>query len=154
MLSPRIAQSCLFYSAASLLDYIGFKEAGHIVARVGLQYEGAMDTLGILRDVVMEHVPKCLQPKRLKKGWDYLSLPERGFAFVILETKDGGANHAVAIYKNMIFDSNEHEAILLSKETLNYCVNPGDGTKFKCINSGFQFAIQGRGKGLQGTLLN
>ena len=51
------------------------------------------------------------------------------------------------MYGGMLFDSNEEVAIRLCEEALNYCVDPGDGTKFrKKICGGYSFHVQGKKK--------
>ena len=58
----------------------------------------------------------------------------------IVEGSDKMLNHAVGIFNNQIFDSNEDKAIPLSQEGLNYCVSTSTKSiTFEKFAGGFFF---------------
>ena len=58
----------------------------------------------------------------------------------IIKGSDDINNHAIGIYNNWIFDSNESVAIPLCQEGLNYCASTkGVGNQFVSFTGGFFF---------------
>ena len=135
---------CLMYSTASVLYHIGWTKEAQTVARKGNQYEKTADTLRKLHKLMIKLLPKWMNPSKIKRGFDWTKLPKHAIAVVILEGKDGSANHGVCIYNGMVFDSNEPEAINLSTEALQYCLDPGDFKIYHCIHAGYYYHEQGK----------
>lgn len=71
-------------------------------------------------------------------------MQERNFAVVVLQGTKGSVNHGITIVDDMIFDSNEPEAIRLSHAALSYCVDPEHQEKFKQFARGWVFYEQGK----------
>ena len=132
------------YSTASVLHHIGWTKEAETVARKGKQYERTADTLKKLHKLMIELLPKWIHPCKITRGFDWTKLPKHAIAVVVLEGKDGSANHGVCIYNGMVFDSNEPEAINLSTEALQYCLDPGDLKIYHCIHAGYYYHEQGK----------
>ena len=143
---------CLFYSAASVLHHIGFEKQAKMLADLGKEKEGGTEGLAELNSFMNKNLPKWLQAKKVNREFDWTEMDDDSFAVLVLEATNGARNHAVAIFRGMIFDSNEHEAILLCKEGLDYCVGGGDVTKFRCPYNGYQYIAQGSKKKMVGTM--
>ena len=135
---------CLFYSTASVLDYLGFEIIGQQLAKYGDSCEGTGDTLAKIKKFLDQKLPRWLQPKRLNRGYDWRALPDNCFATVILETTQKNTNHGVCITDNIVFDSNEYEGIRLNAAALHYCVDPSKEDGFHTIHDGWLFQEQGR----------
>ena len=81
----------------------------------------------------------ALQKKINKVKWDE-DIDQFDLFLGVLKGSDGQVNHAVGIFNNWIFDSNEDHAIPLSQEGLDYCVStPTLRNKFVGFNDGFYF---------------
>ena len=143
---------CVFFSVASVLHYIGFEEEAKMLARLGEEKEGGTEQLAELNSFISKTLPKWVQVKKINRGFDWTDMDDVSFAVIVLETTSGARNHAVSIFRGMIFDSNEHEAILLSKEGLNCCVGGGDGTKYRCVCGGYQYIARASNKKMAGTM--
>ena len=95
----------------------------------------------------MEILPNWLQMSRksIKKvKWDE-DIKQFDLFLGVLKGSDGQVNHAVGIFNNWIFDSNEDFAIPLSQEGLDYCVStPTIRNKFIGFNDGFYFCELGK----------
>jgi hypothetical protein len=77
--------------------------------------------LHLTKDIVTEHV-KWLQPKRLPKSFNWEN-DMNDYMFVVGKIKDStdSCQHAVTIFRNWIYDSNEPFALPLSQESLDCC---------------------------------
>ena len=74
--------------------------------------------------------------EKVTNKFDWQQMKKASFAVVVLEGDKGSKNHAVAITINMIFDSNETEAIRLCHAGLCYCLDPLHEEKFLQIDRG------------------
>ena len=90
----------------------------------------------------MEILPKWLQlsRKNIKNFRWNEDIKQFDLFLGVLKGSDGQVNHAVGIFNNWIFDSNEDCAIPLSQEGLDYCVStPTMRNKFVGCNNGLYF---------------
>ena len=86
-------------------------------------------------------MPTWLQcvAKRIK-DIEWTEIKQYDLFIGVLKGSDGHVNHAIGIFNNWIFDSNEKCAIPLCQEGLNYCVSTVDEkVKFLAFNDGFYF---------------
>ena len=135
---------CLFYSAASALHYLGYNEAAATLAGEGDRFIGSAMSLEVVREKIHRNMPKWLQSRKIKPNFVYSEMQERNFAVVVLQGTKGSVNHGITIVDDMIFDSNEPEAIRLSHAALSYCVDPEHQEKFKQFARGWVFYEQGK----------
>ena len=62
---------------------------------------------------------------------------------VILQSKDGGVQHAVAVVNEFIFESNQKNVMKLSKASLDWCC--GENDSFDGIYKAFRVSYPTRG---------
>ena len=137
---------CIPKAFASVLCHVGFtKEANCVNTEFSMR-----DKCYTTDDCNLKKIYQC--GKRILPKW--LQCNHKGFnrfnwktdldkydIFVgVLEGSDGEVNHAIGIFNNWIFDSNENVAIPLCQEGLNYCVsNCETDVEFVKFKRGFFF---------------
>ena len=82
---------------------------------------GGTHCLDKAKRIVTDNV-KWLQPQRLPNFFDW-GIDMNGYMFVVGVIKDStnSCQHAITIFHNWIYDSNEPYALPLSKESLDCC---------------------------------
>jgi hypothetical protein len=71
---------------------------------------------------IVEENAKWLQPKRLPKMFDWENdINNYMFVVGVIQDSTNSCQHAITIYRNWIYDSNEPYALPLSKESLDCC---------------------------------
>jgi hypothetical protein len=116
--------SCVFSSLASALYNTGIRDLVRVA--IILQDKSRMMAGGTLclnkaKTIVTENA-KWLQPQRLPKKFDWI-IDMNDYMFVVGVIKDStnSCQHAVTIFRNWIYDSNEPFALPLSQESLDCC---------------------------------
>ena len=134
---------CVVKSFVSALHCIGLETEADKIDR---EYEmrkltavtkaTAMETtIEIARQVL----PRSFEYQQFGPGeFDYTSMKKHSIFLGCIETSDGHANHAVTLFQDFIFDSNEKTALRLCKEGMDYCSNDGtDTVQFKQFARGY-----------------
>ena len=142
---------CVPKAFASIVHNVGFvNEAGQIDNRFNDKkycFTKKDSNLSAVYRYGMEILPNWLQlfRKSVKKvKWDE-DIKQFDLFVGVLKGSDGQVNHAVGIFNNWIFDSNEDCAIPLSQEGLDYCVStPTIRNNFVGFNDGFYFRELGK----------
>ena len=82
---------------------------------------------------------KCLQcTASFIEHNKWIELDQYDLFVTIIKGPNNIANHAIGIYNNQIFDSNESFVIPLCQEGFNYCVSTtGVGNQFVSFTGGF-----------------
>ena len=71
---------------------------------------------------IVEENAKWLQPMRLPKSFDWENdINNYMFVVGVIQDSKKSCQHAITIFRNWIYDSNEPYALPLSKESLDYC---------------------------------
>jgi len=129
-ISHRIQQygefSCVFNSLANALNYINDFDARNKILenlQASMNYEEfnhLAKTRKAFAAYLMNFEVKGYEIQMIRR-FDILSDRSMWPTLCILQGTDNGINHAVTVVENYIFDSNNHTAILLSKENLDLC---------------------------------
>jgi hypothetical protein len=135
--------TCLLHSLASALHYIGYYDTAKKLVEAAKDY--AADTsLGPfcwdkLREVMKSDFPWLNQVK-LPTNYDLVGLQSDYLTVVTLTTQAGGVNHAVTLFRDMIFDSTCNYALPLTYKSLDFCCSTEQRpSKFCGIHHGFCF---------------
>jgi hypothetical protein len=98
--------------------------------------------------IVEEHV-RWLQPKRLPRNFNWeTDITDDMFVLGVIKESNGSCQHAVTIFRNWIYDSNEPVALPLSKQSLDCCTwDILDGkldvtSSFVCFDAGWIFKMR------------
>ena len=116
--------SCIFSSLASAFHHTGIRDL--VRARKLLQNKSTRLSGGVLclekaKDIVVDNV-KWLIPKKCPKNFDWENdINDYMFFVGVIQDNQNCSQHAVTIFCNWIYDSNEPYALPLSKESLDYC---------------------------------
>jgi hypothetical protein len=82
---------------------------------------GGTKCLDVAMRIVTENV-KWLQPKRLPKTFNWENdINDYMFVLGVIQDSTNCCQHAVTIFRNWIYDSNEPFALPLSQESLDCC---------------------------------
>jgi hypothetical protein len=116
--------SCVFSSLASAFIQTNIPDlvrvANFLIYKLN-RYVGGTQFLDTAKDIVTENV-KWLQPKRLPQDFNWEEdLKENMFVVGVIRDSTNSCQHAVTIFRNWIYDSNEPFALPLSKESLDCC---------------------------------
>jgi hypothetical protein len=89
--------------------------------QISKKFGGGVESLWKAREIMQEHV-KWMQVKTIKDTFDWEKDITRNM-FVVGVLKDSGNSqqHAITIFRNWIFDSNEPFALPLTKTNLDIC---------------------------------
>jgi hypothetical protein len=116
--------SCVFSSLASAFHQTGIPDlikAANCLQCKSHGLTGGTDCLRAAMEIVDEKV-EWLQPKRMKKTFQWeTDIDEYMFFVGVMMDSTGSCQHAVTIFRNWIYDSNEPFALPLSKESLDCC---------------------------------
>lgn len=116
------ADTCVFSSAASALEYYGDQFGATKLAGNIDQSSKHLDPMALLHDIIDSSVVgwhcQGLRPLSTYNILEVHPLPTT----VKLEGSDGSVNHAITIVAGYIFDSNESHALPLTIESLDRCV--------------------------------
>jgi hypothetical protein len=93
----------------------------HCLQHKSHRLSSGKDCLRAAMEIVDEKV-KWLQPKRMKKTFQWeKDINKYMFVVGVMTDSTGSYQHAVTIFWNWIYDSNEPFALPLSKESLDCC---------------------------------
>ena len=116
--------SCVFSSLASAFHQTGIPDllrTANCLQNKSHRLSGGTDCLRAAIEIVDENV-KWLQPSRMKKSFQWENdINEYMFFVGVMMDNTGSCQHAVTIFRNWIYDSNEPFALPLSKESLDCC---------------------------------
>ena len=136
---------CVIKSFVSALHEIGFVEEA---AEINGQYEAhkfeaatKAKAIETTIEIAKRVLPKSFEYKHYGCGEFncFRDLTRNSVFLGCIETSDGHANHAITLFQDLIFDSNEKVALRLSKGGLNYCSNDGsdDTATFRRFATGY-----------------
>jgi isochorismate synthase EntC len=96
-------------------------QAANILVMMSKQFSGGVTCMRQAKEVVEEHV-RWLEPKRLKKcfNWEQ-DMTKNMFVLAVIKDSGNAQQHAVTLFRDWIFDSNEPFALPLNKHNLNMC---------------------------------
>jgi hypothetical protein len=124
--------SCVFSSLASAFHCTGIPslmQAGNILVMRSKKFSGGSKSMTKAKKVVQDHV-RWLESKKLKNDFDWESdLTNYMFVVGVMKDSHNSQQHAVTIFREWIFDSNEPYALPLNKNNLDICtwdVKPGN----------------------------
>jgi hypothetical protein len=116
--------SCVFSLLASAFHQTGIPDLVKVAKFLqdkSNSYSGGIDCLNAAMHIVQDNV-KWLQPIWIQKSFHWENDIDK-YMFVVGVMKDstGSCQHAVTIFREWIYDSNEPFALPLSKESLDCC---------------------------------
>jgi hypothetical protein len=116
--------TCVFSLLASAFHHTAIPDlvrVAHILQRRSSSLSGSSKCLHTAMQIVAEHVT-WLQPRRLPKCFSWENdINNYMFVVGLIEDSKNCSQHAVTIFRNWIYDSNEPLALPLSKESLDGC---------------------------------
>jgi hypothetical protein len=144
-------ESCLFSSMASCMWFLGRHQTARMLDGNKLTSTTKIDRFSFLTRLMQTKTREkdgkqytnrlYTVPVAFKKGrYRPLTMQTRFPTACQLLAKDGGVEHAVTFYKNMIFDACEERAMELTEDNLRRCTGTGFDTNFFAIQ--FQHAKQ------------
>jgi hypothetical protein len=115
---------CVFSSLASAFVSTAIPDlmrVAKILQDKSTLLSGRTNCLHMSKEIVAKYV-KWLQPKRLPRSFDWEN-DMNDYMFIVGNIKDSSncCQHAVSIFRNWIYDSNEPFALPLSQESLDCC---------------------------------
>jgi hypothetical protein len=115
---------CVFSSLASAFDHTAIPDlvrVAIILQDKSNRLSGGTQCLNAAMHIVAENV-KWLQPKRLPKTFNWENdMNDYMFVVGVIRDNTNSCQHAITIFRNWIYDSNEPFALPLSKESLDCC---------------------------------
>jgi hypothetical protein len=116
--------SCVFSSLASAFHCTAIpslKQAANILVMKSKQFSGGVRSMAKAKEVVQDHV-KWLQAKKLKNDFNWeRDMTKYMFVVGVIKDSQNSQQHAVTIFREWIFDSNEPYALPLNKNNLDIC---------------------------------
>jgi hypothetical protein len=116
--------TCTYSSLASAFHHTGIPElvkVAILLQNKSNRHCGGTKSLHIAKEIVTNNV-KWLQPKRLPKNFDWeKDINDNMFVVGVIQDSTNCCEHAVTIFRNWIYNSNEPYALPLSKESLDSC---------------------------------
>ena len=123
---------CATYGPASAVHWYGDAQAAALVAAAACAALSSADPIGFVHDLVNAEAPGWQAQYLVKHNPLVVKFDEP--VVLQLASSDGSDNHAVATVGDLIFDSAEHSALPLSRESLDRCAGLlTDGTKFSHV---------------------
>jgi hypothetical protein len=116
--------SCVFSSLASAFYQTSIPDlvtVANVLQRTSTKFCGGAKSIYAARCIVEEHV-KWLQVKRIPRKFDWENdINDYMFVVGVINDSTNCCQHAVTIFRNWIYDSNEPFALPLCKESLDLC---------------------------------
>ena len=138
--------SCLFKSCASAFHHVNHKPTGNAISSVALKYNDypAKEQMEQVWKIVhtlhpTARIQRWYSKKRAEK-LDILNHINHNVTIVIPLGTDGGVEHGVTIVDNLVFDSTQRNALVLCKDTLDWCCNNGENG-YKGVYMAVEFSI-------------
>jgi hypothetical protein len=120
-------------------------ETANILVQLSNKFGGGVQSLWKAREIIQKHA-KWIQVKKIKDNFDWeKDITRNMFVFGVLKDNQNSQQHAITIFRNWIFDSNEPFALPLSKTNLDICMwevkedNTVNDSHFVCFCYGFVF---------------
>jgi hypothetical protein len=115
---------CVFNSLASAFHHTAIPDlvivADILQSKANRQF-GGTKAINTVMHIVADNV-KWLQPKRLPKTFNWENdINDYMFVLGVIKDSTNSCQHAITIFRNWIYDSNEPYALPLSKESLDCC---------------------------------
>jgi hypothetical protein len=129
--APRVkfmqgdVDSCVFSSLASAFHQMGIRDLvkmAHVLCDKSRMFSVGCHCLQAAKAIVMRNVP-WLQPQRIAvQSFDWETDINKYMFFVgVMMDSTGSSQHAVTIFREWVYDSNEPFALPLCKESLDCC---------------------------------
>ena len=126
-------QTCMVYSFASALDYIGARQAGSELYRKSNMFVNKSDAIQKF-SVAARQIDEHLRFKKIDvRNYDILKNGENDLVLASLKGSDGKDDHCVTVYGSWLFDSNFDYALPLTKEALDLCCS-AENTQDKFVS--------------------
>ena len=140
--------TCVFSSLASAFFNTTIRDlvrVANILHEQSNRLAGGARCLNKAKTIVSDNV-KWLQPQRLPKQFDWdIDMNDYMFVVGVIKDSTNSCQHAVTIFRNWIYDSNEPFALPLTQESLDCCTwDVQDGvirekSSFVCFIDGWIF---------------
>jgi hypothetical protein len=120
-----VNHTCVLSSLASAFHHTGIPELVRAAKMLHDQTKkvskGTKGDLLVAKQIVEENI-LWLQPKRIPKDFDWENdISDYMFVLGVIQDSTYCCQHAVTLFRNWIFDSNEPYALPLSRESLDCC---------------------------------
>jgi hypothetical protein len=116
--------TCVSSSLASAFYHTGIRDlvrVANILHDKSNRLAGVAHCLNKAKTILTDNV-KWLQPQRLPKSFDWgVDMNDYMFVVGVIKDSTNSCQHAVTIFRNWIYDSNEPFALPLSQESLDCC---------------------------------
>jgi hypothetical protein len=137
--------TCVFSSLASALYYTGIsrlKDLANDLHQKSTKVSGGINSLVWVKKIVQKRA-SWLECKKVLPIFDWKKdLNENMILVGVIKDSKGSCQHAVSIYRNWVFDSNEEVALPLCQESLDCCTWDGKDGEV-CVLSQFVKFING-----------
>jgi hypothetical protein len=141
---------CLYYSVASALHYLGATSLATKVAKLGDRIVDGNDEryanprikcMTPMRQYVMSHCSEQWEDLTLGKDHDLLNSPISSDEIKVIRlcSHDGDIAHCVTIVGHWLFDSNREHAMILCRESLDWCCGDKKYAKYRRVEQGVYF---------------
>jgi hypothetical protein len=147
--------TCVYSSLASAFDKTAIPDlmrVAKILNEKSSKLSGGVNCLRMVKDIVAQNV-KWLQPKRLRKTFNWENdMNDYMFVVGVIMDSTNSCQHAVTIFRNWIYDSNEPYALPLRQESLDCCtwdIKDGvihEASSFVRFIDGWSFTVLARKK--------
>ena len=112
---------CSFGSALYCTKIPTLVTTANILVQISNKFGGGVQSLSKARAIIQEHA-RWIQVKRLKNTFDWeKDITRNMFVVGVLKDSRNSQQHAITIFRNWIFDSNEPFALPLTKTNLDIC---------------------------------
>jgi hypothetical protein len=115
---------CVYSSLASAFVHTGIPDlvrVAYLLQDKSNRLCGGIDCLQKARIIVEENI-RWLEAKKLRNSFDWeRDIHDYMFIVGVLQDSTNSCQHAITIFRNWIYDSNEPYALPLSKESLDCC---------------------------------
>ena len=143
--------TCVFASIASAIHYMGYTDVAFGIKQFEILYQDTKYENNYYEHILGKLVRNiaALGIKRFNRGFqiqkikkpnkfdiiEYATMQPDILFHVVLCGKNCSAHHCICIVNNLIFDGNYTNALPLSQESLNLCVDD----IYLCIENGFKY---------------
>jgi hypothetical protein len=139
--------TCIYSAFASALHFVGARLAANQIRNAAITDAGSdpATVLGRLASRIARSEVRFLQQRKIPKTLNFLTDLDDSMILVgSLVASDGSVNHAVAITRGWVFDSNEHRALPLTKAALDVCTQSEDEAAISGVTSTFSHFGHGK----------
>jgi hypothetical protein len=112
---------CSFGSALYCTKIPTLVRVANILVQMSNKFGGGVQSLWKAREIMQEHA-KWIQVKKINDTFDWeKDITPNMFVVGVLKDSQNSQQHAITIFRNWIFDSNEPFALRLTKSNLDIC---------------------------------